>query len=193
LTFGGVALFGLIGAILTLTLWIDVATAASRVSDVCDQLGGDMSDFCRDTIKNSGVSVPAGFVIYLILIIIGSAVAVAGAVLMVLKKYVGHYLIVGGAAAMFVFAIMSNAQYGSTGRITYDLIAGLFIGIAGGALFVPQVRLFLGLPPMAPRGGGPGPSGGHGPQPPYGQPPYGPQPPGPYGPPGQGGYPPRQW
>jgi hypothetical protein len=210
---GAITLLGLLGFILTVGLWIDVSTAVSRASNVCGQFGGgEISDICRQAIRNNAPRVPAALVTYLILLIVGSIAAIAGAVLIFLKKYAGQYLIIGGGVVMLLFAIIGEARYGAAGPITYDLIAGLIIAIAGGLMFVPQIRSNLGLPPISSGGragqsggGGQFGSGGHfgggqfgGGQPPYGQPPYG-QPPygqphqGRYGQPGYGDYPPRQW
>lgn len=195
-----IGLLGLLGAIFTATLWIRLASAISRVSHICGQLGGEASELCRP-------SMPVAVVMYLILLIAGSLTAVGGAAMLFVRRYAGHYLICGGGAAMLLFAILAEAQYGATGRITYDLIAGLFISIAGGVMFVPQVRLFLGLPPLSTGGrrghfGGGGYFGGAqfggsqyggGPYGGAGQPPYSQPQPGQYGQPGQGGYPPRPW
>ncbi|MGH3969665.1 MAG: hypothetical protein ACRDTV_16495 [Mycobacterium sp.] len=184
-TLGAVAFLGLLGAILSLTLLMDLTTAVSRASQICNQYGGGpLSEICKQSLRNHGVKVPVAAVIYLALIILGSAVALGGAVMMLLRKYFGQFLILGGGIVMLLFAIVCAAQYGGPGRLTYDLIAGVLIAIAGGLLLVPQIRLFLTLPISGPR---PGPFGAGGQQP-YGQP-Y----PGPYGQPGSGGYPPRQW
>jgi hypothetical protein len=180
---GGIAFFGLLGAILTGTLLSDLISAVGKVSDICDRYGGQASDICRQTLKEHGPHIPAAVVAYLVLMILGSLAALGGAVLMFVKKYFGHWLVIGGGAVMLLFAIISEVQYGSAGRITYDLIAGLLITAAGGAMFAPQVRLFLGMPPRPASGPRPGQFGG-GPSA-YGPPagPYG-QPAGPYGPPG---------
>jgi hypothetical protein len=176
ITLGVVVFLGLLGAILTLTLLLDVASAVNRVSQMCNQFGGQLSDVCKQ-------SLPTAALMYLVLIILGSLVAIGGAVLMLLKKQFGQFLILGGGLGMLLFAMICSAQYGGTGRVTYDLIAGILIAIAGGLLLVPQIRESLGLPTTVPR---PGPYGG-------GQLPN-PQPyPGQYGQPWSGGYPPRQW
>ena len=200
---GTVALLGVFAAILTVVLGIDLSTAVSRASDVCGQFGGEISDICRQSLRNTAPHVPATVIVYLILLTIGSLTAVAGAVLLLFKKYVGQFLILGGGVVMLLFAITTEAQYGATGRVTYDLIAGLFIAVVGGLLLVPQVRQFLGFPPLSIGGARPGQYGGGGQfggaqygggqygggaQPPYGQPQ-----PGQYGQQGHGGYPPRQW
>jgi uncharacterized membrane protein YgcG len=199
---GAVALLGGLAAILTVVLGIDLGTAVSRASDVCGQFGGEVSDICRQSLRNNAPHVPAAVIVYLILLIISSVTAVAGAVLLLLKKYVGQFLVLGGGIVLLLFAIITEAQYGATGRVTYDLIAGLFIAIAGGLLLVPQVRQFLGFPPLS-SGAGPGQYGGgqHGGGGQYGggqyggggQSPYGQPQPGHYGQQGPGGYPPRQW
>jgi hypothetical protein len=213
---GGIAIFGLLGAILTGALLSDLVSAVGKVSDICDRYGGQASDICNQTLKDHGPHLPAAVVFYLVLMIAGSLTALGGAVLLFVKKHFGHWLVIGGGAVMLLFAIISEVQYGSAGRITYDLIAGLLISAAGGAMFAPQVRQFLGMPPLQAGGARPGQFGGwpsaYGPPTgPYGQPPrgygqqpgpygqqpggsYGQQPgpygqqPGPYGQPGPGGY-----
>ena len=203
--FGTVALLGGLAAILTLVLCLDISSAASRVSNMCGQYTGDIAQACREAMNNSGVHVPAAMIVYLILLTLGGVAAVIGAVLLLLKKTVGQFLILGGGVVLLLFAIFFEAQYAAAGRITYDLIAGLFIATVGGLLFVPQFRQFLGLPPSSTGArsgqyggqfgdgqfGGGGQYGGQfgaGAPPPYGQPH-----PGQYGQQQPGGYPPRQW
>ncbi|MBS4728068.1 hypothetical protein MSM1_06785 [Mycobacterium sp. SM1] len=196
---GVVALLGLLGAILTLTLWTSVSSGVSHASDTCSQLAGQYADLCKQAVKSKAPGVPAALVIYLILIILGGLVTVGGAISVFLKKLVGSFLILGGGAAMLLFAIISEAQYSATGRLTYDLIAGLAIAVAGGLMLTSAVRVALGLPTGPAGGPGSGPWRGGG-QPSYGQQylsqpsygqqypgQYGPQYPGQYGPPGFGG------
>jgi hypothetical protein len=115
-------------------------------------------------------------------------VALAGAAMIFLKKYAGQFAILGGGALLLVFAIIFMAQYGSEGRLVYDLIAGIVIIGAACLGFFPQTREYLGLPQVAPTSYGQ--AAGFGQPNPYGQPsPYGAQP-NPYGqPPQQPGYP----
>ena len=47
ITYAVVGLLGLLGAILTLTLWINMSSAVSRASDVCNRFGGEYSTLCR--------------------------------------------------------------------------------------------------------------------------------------------------
>jgi hypothetical protein len=182
-TLGVVIFLGLLSAILTLTLLMDISSAVSRVSDMCNQYG-QLSGICKQSLRNHGVRVPGAAVTYLLLIILGSVTALGGALLMMLRKHFGQFLILGGGLVMLLFTIVCAAHYGGTGRITYDLIAGVFIAIAGGLLLLPQIRQLLGLPPALGIGRRPSPFGGI--HQPYGRP-Y----PGPYGQPGPGGYPPR--
>lgn len=187
ITFAIIGLLGLLGAILTLNLWINLNSAVSRASDVCNRFGGEYSTLCRQSIKNVVPSVPVALVICLVLIIAASLAATGGAVMLFLKRQMGQFLILGGGIVMLVLAIGCEARYGATGRITYDLIAGLVIAVTGGLMFVPAFRAVLGLPPKLT--GGPGPAGFPG----GGQWPYGqPQPPQ-GGPPGPSGYPPQHW
>lgn len=205
---GTVALLSGLAAILTLVLCLDISSAVNRASNMCGQYTGEIAQACREAMNNSGVHVPAAMTIYLILLTLGGVAAVIGAVLLFLKKAVGQFLILGGGVALLLFAIIFEAQYAAAGRITYDLIAGLFIATAGGLMFVPQVRQFLGLPPLSSgsTGARPGQYGGHfgggqfGAGAPYGgqfgagaQLPYGQPQPGQYGHQQLGGYPPRQW
>jgi hypothetical protein len=116
----------------------------------------------------------------------GGLLAAGGAALLFLKKHAGRFLILGGGILMLACAIICEARYSASGRITYDLVAGLLIAVAGGLMCVPAVRIALGLPSTSNvgelgqfQGGG---------QSPYGQPQ-----PSQYGPPSSGGYPPQQW
>jgi hypothetical protein len=193
---GTIALLGGLATVLTLVLCLDVSSVANRASNVCGQYRGEILEACQQAMKNSGLHVPAAAIGYLILLVFGGVAAVVGAVLLFLRKQAGQYLVLGGGVVLLLFAVIFEAQYGAAGRITYDLIAGLFLAIAGGLLLVSQVRQFLNLPPLSAGtrpgqygggqyGGGQAPYGGQGP---YGQPQLGQ-----YGQPGPGGYPPRQW
>lgn len=183
ITLGAVTLLGLLGALLTVTLLVDLNSAVNRFSDMCNQYGGQMSEMCRESLRSHGVKVPMAATIYLGWIILGSLAAFGGAVLVLVKKHFGQFLILGGGAVMLLFAIFCTVHYGSTPRVTYGLIAGALIAIAGGLFLVPPIRRLLGLPPRSGTG-----RFGDGGQQPYGQP-Y----PGHYGQPWSGGYPPRQW
>jgi hypothetical protein len=174
---------GLLGAILTLTLWINLNSAVSRAADVCNRFGGEYASICRQQIKNMVPTVPVALVVCLFLIIAACLAVSAGAVMLFVRRSMGQFLILGGGIVMLILSIGCEARYGATGRVTYDLIAGLVIAVIGGLLFVPAFRVVLGLPPRlvdAPRPGG-FPDGG--------QWPPGPPPPPQYGPPG----PPQQW
>ncbi len=170
---------GLLGAILTLTLWINLNSAVSRAADVCNRFGGEYSSMCREQIKNMVPTVPVALVVCLFLIIAACLAVVAGAVMLFVKRPIGQFLILGGGIVMLMLSIGCEARYGATSRVTYDLIAGLVIAVIGGLMFVPAFRVVLGLPPRltdAHRPGG-------------GQWPPGPPPPPQYGPPG----PPQHW
>jgi hypothetical protein len=184
-TIGGISLaviglLGLLGAILTLTLWINLNSAENHATDVCNRFKGEYANSCRHQIESMVVSLPVALVVCLFLII-GACLAVAvGATLLFLKRALGHFLILGGGIVMLVVAIGVEARYGATSRVTYDLIAGLVIAVLGGLMFVPAFRVLLGLPPhlsAQPHGIPPG------------QWPQGPPPPPQFGPPG----PPPQW
>jgi hypothetical protein len=186
-TFAVVGLLGLLGAILTLTLWINLNSAVDRASDVCNRYAGEFSALCRQSIQNTVPTIPAALVTCLFIIIGASLAATAGAVMLFLKRQMGQFLILGGGIVMLVVAIGCEARYGATGRITYDLIAGFVIAAAGGLMLVPAFRMTLGLPPMSNRASVPGGFQGGG-QWPYGQPPPPQQ-----GPPGPGERPPQPW
>jgi hypothetical protein len=187
ITLGVIGLFGLLSAILTLTLWLNLNSAVSHASDLCNQFGGEYSSICRQSLMNAAPRIPTGLVVCFSLVILGSLVATTGAALLFLKKHAGRFLILGGGILMLACAIICEARYSATGRITYDLIAGLLIAVAGGLMFAPAFRMALGLPSASTVGGGLGQFQGGG-QSLYGQP----QPPQ-YGPPGFGGCPPSQW
>jgi hypothetical protein len=190
ISLAAIGLLGLLGAILTLTLWINLNSAVSRAADVCNRFGGEYLNMCREQIKNMVPTVPVALVICLFLIIGACLAAAAGAMMLFLKKPMGHFLILGGGFVMLILAIACEARYGATSRVTYDLITGLVIVVTGALMFVPAFRVVLGMPPKLTDGPGPTgfPGGGRWPpgQPPP-QPP--PPPPSPYGPPG----PPQQW
>lgn len=192
---GSIALLAGLATVLTLLLCLDVSSVANRASNICGQYRGEIQEACQQAMKSAGVHVPAAAISYLILLIFGGVAAVVGAVLLFLRKQAGQYLVLGGGVVLLLFAIIFEAQYGATGRITYDLIAGLFLAIGGGLLLVPQVRQSLNLPPLSAgtRSGQYGGSHYGGSQYGGGQAPYGQPQPGQYGRPGPGGYPPRQW
>jgi hypothetical protein len=173
---------GLLGAILTLTLWINLNSAASRAADVCSRFGGEYSSMCREQIKNMVPSVPAALVVCLFLIIAACLAVAAGAVMLFVKRPMGQFLIFGGGIVMLILSIGCEARYGATSRVTYDLIAGLVIAVIGGLMFVPALRVVLGLPPRLTDVRRPGGFPGGGQWPPGSPPPQ-------HGPPG----PPQHW
>lgn len=181
ITFAIVGLLGLLGAVLTLTLWINLDSAVNRAGEMCNRFSGEYASSCRQSVKNLVPTLPAVLVVCLFLIIGANLAATAGAVMLFLKKQLGQFLILGGGIVMLILSIGCEARYGATSRITYDLIAGLVVAVLGGLMFVPAFRLLLGLPPKLTAGPGPG----------GGQWPYGPPQPPPYGPPAPP--PPQQW
>jgi hypothetical protein len=176
-------LLGLLGATLTLTLWINLNSSVSRAADVCNRFGGEYANLCRHQIEKMVPTVPIALVVCLFLIVAACLAATAGAVMIFLKRQLGQFLILGGGIVMLVLSIGVEARYGATSRVTYDLIAGLVIAVIGGVMFVPAFRVLLGLPPHVLGGPRPGGYRAGGPWPP------GPPPPPQYGPPG----PPPQW
>jgi hypothetical protein len=184
ISFAALGLLGLLGAILTLTLWINLSSSVNRAADMCNRVGGEYSSLCRQHIRDVVPSVPVALVVCLFLITAASLAATAGAVLLFVKKQLGQFFMLGGGIVMLVLAIGCEARYGPTGRVTYDLIAGFVIAAVGGLMLIPAFRVTLGMPP---RLGGPGPVGS-----PSGQWPYG-QPPPRQDPPGAGGHPPPHW
>ncbi len=188
ITYAAIGLLGLLGAILTLTLWINASSAANRASDMCKRFGGEYSTLCRQQIHNMVPGVPAALATCLFLIIAAGLAAAVGAVMLFLKKQIGQFFILGGGFVMLVLAIACEARYGATGRLTYDLVAGFVIAAAAGLMLIPAFRMTLGLSPSPTGGPAPGGFQGGGQWPPYGQP----QPP-PQGPPGPGGHPPPHW
>lgn len=187
ITFAGVGLLGLLGTVLTLTLWINLNSAVNRAADVCKRFGGEYAALCRQQIEHTVPTVPAALVICMFLIMAAGLAAAGGAVMLFLKKQMGQFLILGGGLVMLVLSIACEARYGATGRITYDLVAGFLVAAVGGLMLIPAFRMTMGLPPKPT--GGPAPGGFQG----GGQWPYGqPQPPQ-QGPPGPGGYPPPNW
>jgi hypothetical protein len=187
ITFAGVGLLALLGAILTLTLWLNMSSAADRATDMCKRFAGEFSDLCEQQIESTVPSVPTALATCLFLIMAAGLVATAGAVMLFLKKQAGQFLILGGGIVMLVLAIGCEARYGATGRLTYDLVGGFVIAATGGLMLIPAFRMTMGLPPNptgAPPPGGP---------PERGQWQYGQPPPPQQSPPGAGGYPPPHW
>ncbi len=181
ITLAAIGVLGLLGGILTLTLWINLNSAVSRAADVCNRFGGEYANMCRQHIHSMVPTVPVALVLCLFLIIAACLAVAAGAVTLFLKSPLGQFLILGGGIVMLVLSIGLEARYGATSRVTYDLIAGLIIAVAGGLMFIPAFRVLLGLPPhLTARPGG---------YPVNGQWPPGPPPPPHYGPPS----PPQQW
>lgn len=187
ITFAIIGLLGLLGAVLTLTLWINLNSAVSRASYMCNRYGGEYLRMCQQSIEKMVPSVPVALVICLFLMIAASLAASGGAVMLFLRRPMGQFLLLGGGIVMLVLSIGCEARYGTTSRVTYDLIAGLVITVTASLMFVPAFRVLFGLPPnLTDR---PAPRAFAGDEPwPYGQPP--PQQHGPLGP---GGPPPQQW
>jgi hypothetical protein len=187
ITFAVIGLLGLLGAVLTLTLWINLNSAESRASDMCNRYSGEYSRMCQQSIEKMVPSLPVALVICLILMIAAGLAASGGAVMLFLSKPMGQFLLLGGGIVMLVLSIGCEARYGTTSRVTYDLIAGLVITVTASLMFVPAFRILLGLPPnltdrpqdRALAVGGQWPHG----QPPQQQ----------HRPPGPGGPPPQQW
>jgi hypothetical protein len=181
ITLAAIGLLGLLGGILTLTLWINLNSAVSRAADVCNRFGGEYANMCRHQIQAMVPTLPVALVVCLFLIMAACLAVAAGTVMLFLKRPLGQFLILGGGIVMLVLSIGVEARYGATGRVTYDLIAGLIIAVSGGLMFIPAFRVLLGLPPqLTARPAG---------YPASGQWPPGPPPPPHYGPPD----PPQQW
>jgi hypothetical protein len=180
ISLAAIGLLGLLGAILTLTLWINLNSSVSRATDVCNRFGGEYANLCRHQIEKMVPTVPVALVACLFLIIAACLAVSAGAVMLFLARQIGQFLILGGGIVMLVVSIGVEARYGATSRVTYDLIAGLVIAVTGGLMFVPAFRVLLGLPPQL-MGASPGPGNfpGGGRWPPGPPPPqYGPPMPG---------------
>ena len=97
-----IGLMGLLGAILTLTLWINLNSAVSRAADVCNRFGGEYSSMCREQIKNMVPTVPVALVVCLFLIIAACLAVAAGAVMLFVKRPMGQFLILGGGIVMLM-------------------------------------------------------------------------------------------
>lgn len=180
ITFAIVGLLGVLGAVLTLTLWINMESAIHRAEEICDRVSGEYARSCQQAMKSRVPSIPAVLVMCMFVIFGANIAATAGAVMLFLKRQLGQFLILGGGIVMLVLSIGCEARYGETGRLTYDLVAGVVIAVVGGLLLVPAFRVLLGLPPTL--------TGGR--RPVAGPWPYGPpQPPQP----GAPGPPPQHW
>ncbi|OBK32284.1 hypothetical protein A5658_16375 [Mycobacterium sp. 1245111.1] len=171
ISLAAIGLLGLLGAILTLTLWINLNSSVSRAADVCNRFGGEYAHMCRQQIEKMVPTVPVAMVVCLFLIIAACLAVAGGAVMLFVKRQTGQFLILGGGIVMLVLSIGLEARYGATSRITYDLIAGLVIAVVGGLMFVPAFRVLLGMPPHLTSGPRPGDYPGGGPWPPGPPPP----------------------
>jgi hypothetical protein len=181
ITFAAVGLLGLLGTILTLTLWINMASAVHRAGDICNRFTGEKLALCQQRIEH----IPAIVVACLFVIMAAGLAATLGAVMLVLKRQMGQFLVLGGGIVMLLLSIGCEARYGATGRLTYDLVAGFVIAAVGGLMLIQVFRLVMGLP-LKPGGGRlSGALHGGGPWP-YGQPPQ-------QNPSGSGGQPPPNW
>lgn len=186
-TFAVIGLLGLLGAILTLILWVNMNSRVNQAAAIRDRCIGEYSTMCPQRIQNLVTAIPVPLVICLFLVI-GASVAVAGgAIMLFLRRPMGQFLILGGGIMILVLSIASEARYGTVGQVTYDLVAGLVITAAAALMFAPTFRVILGLPPKLTDRPVPAGFPGGGPWP-YGQPP--PQQHGPLGP---GGPPPQLW
>ena len=144
ISLAAIGLLGLLGGILTLTLWINLNSAVSRAADVCNRFAGEYGKMCRHQIHTMVPTVPVALVACLFLIIAACLAVAAGAVMLFLRRPLGQFLILGGGIVMLVLSIGLEARYGATGRITYDLIAGLVIAVTGGLMFIPAFRVAAG-------------------------------------------------
>lgn len=214
---GVVALFGVIGTIMSITLFSDLSAGGA-----CAGLPPELEQQCEQAVSEA---VPGRYTFYTVLLLLASLAAAAGAVMMYLKHKLALYVVLGGGAAMLLFSLIFGIDADFIGRLVFLLLFGLVITGVGAMPYFPQTKHFVSTdgsvlggpsrdrfgPPGPPRGpGGPGgfgggqpggfgqPQQGFGPPPQqgFGQPPqhggYGPPPQhGGYGQPG--GQPPQQW
>lgn len=90
ITFAIVGLLGLLGAVLTLTLWINLDSAVNRAGEMCNRFSGEYASSCRASVKNLVPTLPPVLVVCLFLIIGASLAATAGAVMLFLKSTWGN-------------------------------------------------------------------------------------------------------
>jgi hypothetical protein len=198
---GVVALLGIIGAIITITLWADLGGGGDAASG-CAGLPPDLQAECERQVE-SATEIPFKYHLYMIMYLLGSLAAIGGAVLIYLKKPFAHYTILGGAVLVFLSSLLIFFEEGdSGGRPIIMFIFSLVFAAAGALGFFPQTKAYVGLggsvlggpggygPPPGSGGYGPPPGGGFGGPPPGG---FGQQPPPPQGFGQQGGQPPQQW
>lgn len=143
-----VGLLGLLGAILTLTLWINANSAVNRAADICERLGRGYAAACRQQVAQMVPGLPPALVGCLFLIVAAGLAVAAGSAMLFARKPLGQFVVLGGGVVMLMLSIGVEARFGATGRLTYDLIAGLSIVVAGALMFVPAFRIALGLPPQ---------------------------------------------
>lgn len=126
---GAVALFGLIALIMAITLMADFGELRSALAEF-----GELSSF-----------LPGYVWVYAILALLGALAAVAGAVMLFMKKNAfAHYLVLGGGVALLLAGILLLIEFGgSMTRAVFFLIFGLLITAAGALAFVPNAKHFL--------------------------------------------------
>ena len=111
ITFAIIGLLGLLGAVLTLTLWINLDSAINRAAETCDRFSGEYARSCRQQVKNLVPTVPLTLVVCMFAIIAANLAAAGGAVMLFLKKHLGQFLILGGGIVMLVLSIGCEARY----------------------------------------------------------------------------------
>jgi hypothetical protein len=102
---GAVAVFGLIGAVMMITLWSDLGSASRAVDQVCSGPFAT-SEICDQTTSGAGRGI-----FYTIVLLVASLGAIAGAVLLYLKKIsYAHYVLLGCGGLMVLFSIIFGAD-----------------------------------------------------------------------------------
>ena len=202
--FGTVALLGGLAAILT---WCSDSTWAPP-STAHRMFAGSSAANLRHlpaVAEKQRAARPGSVIVYLIMLTISSVTAVAGAVLLFLRKYVGQFLVLGGGVVLLLFAIVFGGSIRSyrpdylrldrrsvhrhRRRSGFGAAGPAFPGLSAAVHRRPArpVRGPLRWRPVRRRRPVRRPVR-RGAQSPYGQPQ-----PGQYGQQGPGGYPPRQW
>lgn len=131
-----VAVFGLIGAILSLTILVE---------------SFDVAEF-----------LPFRFWIYIALLMVGAIAAIGGGVLMYLKNRQAHFAVLGGGAGLLLGALLFMIEGGSDSRIVFCFLFGIVITAVGAAAFFPQTKPYVtvGSSVLAGGAGGSGPATG---------------------------------
>ncbi|MDI5980226.1 hypothetical protein, partial [Amycolatopsis magusensis] len=153
---GVLALLAGLSLIVNLISVIDVAT----LPDPCEHLSGAALERCEGIGVDYGVG--AGVIIMWVVLLLGLAGAVGGAVLIFLRKKLAQYVLLGSGGLLVVFTIVVAAMYTFAGSLIFNLFIGLLAAGAGVLGFFPATQPYIGMESGSAFGGQQGQGGGFG-------------------------------